>query len=291
MGPIKKILLTGASGYLGRNLAMFFAKEGYELVLLVRPASNLKYFTDDNSNIKIYKIGTIQFDEIFKQNKIDVIIHTAANYGRKGESLMNVIDANLRFPIDLLEVAIQNNVKFFINTDTALPKELNSYSRSKKQFLEWLTASSANISVVNLQLEYFYGPNDDHTKFITFVLNELKSGKGFIDFTDATPFRDFIYIDDVVNAYAIVLKNIYNFKGLTTIEVGSGEALMLKDIIIEIQRISNYMDVKLNFGALPMRLNEIMRSNADTRQLKSLGWELTNSFQQGISKTIELENN
>ncbi|MRX48652.1 NAD-dependent epimerase/dehydratase family protein [Pedobacter puniceum] len=291
MGPLENILITGASGYLGKNLVKFLLSANYKLILLVRENSNLTYLDSlpNTNKCKVYKIGSADFETIFKENQIDIIIHTAANYGRKGESLSSVIEANLYFPIKLLDAALNHKVKYFINTDTSLPKELNTYSRSKKQFLEWLETLSLEINIINIQLEYFYGPNDDKTKFITFLLDELKSKKNKIDFTDATSLRDFIYIDDVVSAYAAIINKIQEFKGFVNIPVGSGKAIMLKDIIKEVQSITNNLDKQLNFGAIPMRPNEIMKSCADITLLMKLGWQPMFSFEQGIIKTIELE--
>lgn len=290
MGSIKNILITGASGYLGKNLVEYLLLSNYKLILLVREKSNIAYLDALPQNFRIYKSSLSSYVDIFYENKVDVIIHTAASYGRKGESLSSILDANLFFPIKLLDAALKYKVKFFINTDTALPKELNAYSKSKKQFLEWLQALSSEINAINVQLEYFYGPNDDKTKFITFLLDELKSNKNQIDFTDATPLRDFIYIDDVISAYATIINKLHEFKGFVDIQVGSGNAMMLKDIIKEVQRISKNLDKELNFGAIPMRPNEIMKSCADITFLKKLGWQPNFSFEQGIIKTIELEN-
>ncbi|TKC03490.1 NAD-dependent epimerase/dehydratase family protein [Pedobacter cryotolerans] len=284
---MSKILLTGASGYLGKNLIQGFVDANHELVLLVRKSSDMIFLRNYTQPIKVYYIGSQTFDEIFRDNNIDIVIHTAASYGRKDETLKHVIDANLTFPIDLLTAAIKNDVKYFINTDTALPKTLNWYARSKKQFLEWLEESSSKINVINLQLEYFFGPNDDESKFITFVLKELQSGKTEIDFTEATSLRDFIFIDDVVKAYLLIVRKINNFSGLQTIQIGSGNAIQLRKIIIKIRELVNRKDVNLNFGAIPMRPNEIEKSCADITYLKNLGWSPEYSFEEGILKTIQ----
>lgn len=292
MGTLNNILLTGGSGYLGRNLTKFLSHNGYNLILLVRSNSDLTYLDGIKTNVTIYRLGGVTIDQIFKENHIDIVIHTAASYGRKGENLSKIVDANMKFPLEVLDAAISNGVKYFINTDTSLPKDLNPYARSKKQFLEWLSAFSGDISIINLQLEYFYGPNDDSTKFITYVLHGLRSGKNSMDFTAATPLRDFIYIDDVVDAYDTVIQNIEKFDShLTNLEIGSGKAVKLKDLIIEVRNISKNEDVQLNFGAIPMRPNEIMKSCADITKLIALGWQPKYTFRQGILKTIELENN
>jgi len=288
---MKKILITGGTGYLGKNLIQGLLHRDYKVVALVRATSNIDFLTNLSNKISIVRLGDYELDALFFEQKFDIIIHTAANYGRKGESLTEVVNANLSLPVQILDLAIKHGVKSFINTDTSLPKELNAYSRSKKQFLEWLESNAAQLQVVNLQLEYFYGPHDAPSKFITFVLKELKSGKTTIDFTAATPYRDFIYIDDVVSAYLTVLDNLTEKKGIVRIEVGSGKAEMLKDIIEQIQTLSTIKNVKLNFGALPMRPNEIMHSCANTQELQQMGWRPKYTFREGILKMINIENN
>lgn len=290
MGTVKHILLTGSSGYLGRNLVKSLNAKGYELTLLARPSSKLDYLNGLNGAFNIYQTDDLNFDSIFEEREIDAIIHTAASYGRKGENVGAVLEANLIMPVRLLDAAIRNGVKYFINTDTALPRDLNDYSRTKKHFLDWLISRCKQINVANLELEYFFGPNDDSTKFITYVINELVSGKTSIDFTEATQIRDFIYIDDVVNAYEIVIENLSKLENFTTIEVGSGTGLKLRDIITEVQNVTGRSEVKLNFGALPMRSNEIMESVANHSFLTDLGWSPKHTFIEGLYKTIESDN-
>lgn len=289
MGIIRTILLTGASGYLGRNLVKGFVGAGHKLILLVRANSNVRFAEKYEANITIYRLGEVALRDIFCTNQIDVIVHTATSYGRKSETMAEVLDANLGFPIQILSEAIKHQVKYFVNTDTSLPKSLNWYSLSKKQLLEWLHASSSAIRILNLQLEYFYGPNDDPSKFVTFLLNEFRSGKESIDFTEATQLRDFIYIDDVVQAYVLLIDKLETLPEMSTVQIGSGRAISLKEIIIKVQHLLNAENVKLNFGSIPMRKNEIMYSCADTLFLEKIGWRAMVPFEEGILKMIKNE--
>lgn len=289
MGKINHILLTGATGYLGRNLLRGFIEAEYEVSILVRTSSNLNLIGKDINKIKIFYSDKGQSEKAFLNKSIDAIVHTAALYGRKGESVVEVTKANLLFPLELLNFAVKYGVINFINTDTTLPRALNTYSLSKKQFLDWLVFYASSLRILNLEMEYFYGPNDDSSKFITFVLRQLQLGKADIDFTEATQFRDFIYIDDVVSAYLTILRQINNFKGFVSIPVGSGKAVMLKDIIKEVQSAHGNFGINLNFGKLPMRLNEVMYSCADITLLNSLDWFPRYALTDGLKKIIELE--
>jgi nucleoside-diphosphate-sugar epimerase len=242
-----------------------------------------------NKNIHFYTIEDNNIDDIFKKHEFDIVIHTATSYGRKNENLNSIVKANLSFPLEILNAAIKNNVKYFINTDTSLPKNLNLYTHSKKQFLEWLEIFSNEICVLNLQLEYFYGPNDDESKFITYVLNELRANKEYINFTSGKSFRDFIYIDDVITAFLLLLNNIEKVNGILSIPIGTGKAEMLKHIVEDIQKIANFPNVKLKFGALPDRENEIKHSSADISYLTSIGWRPKFNFKEGIEEILKIE--
>ena len=66
---------------------------------------------------------------------------------------------------------------------------------------------------------------------------------------------------------------------------------MLKDLVLEMQSLTDSMNVKLNFGAIPTRDNEIMHSCADTTFLEGLGWKPIHTFKDGVLKMIKIENN
>ena len=109
------------------------------------------------------------------------------------------------FALRVLEVAILFDTDSFFNTDSLLPKYLNTYSLSKAQFVEWLKQLSYKIQCVNLRLEHMYGPKDDKTKFVPWLLDQMINSIEEIKLTLGTQKRDFIYIDDVVSAYMLLL--------------------------------------------------------------------------------------
>ena len=109
----------------------------------------------------------------FEENSdIDTVLHLATCYGRQNEKDLEIFESNTSFPLKLLEIAIFNKIKSFINTDTSLPRTLNAYTMSKKQFVEWgeMYAQHGKLCFVNIILEHFYGPGDDKTKFISWVV-------------------------------------------------------------------------------------------------------------------------
>lgn len=289
MGIIKNVFLTGASGYLGSNLLLRLVQEGYSVSILLRRSSKITRIESVLEKITIFYTDDFDIDTCFTNKHYDAIIHTAASYGRSSNELIEVLEPNLLLPLKLLQVAIKNGVTLFVNTDTSLPRALNSYALSKKQFNDWLQFYSDKIAIINIELEYFYGSGDDSWKFVNNVIHKFLTKASSIDFTEATQERDFIYIDDVVDAYLLLLEQKSIFSSFSNIELGSGEVYLLKNLILILQELCLGEATKLNFGAIPTRNNEIMHSVADIGILRDLGWHPKYSLESGLKITIDNE--
>jgi CDP-paratose synthetase len=285
---IKHILITGGTGYLGSNLIKFLVQKEIKISVLIRDNSNLSRINELNTNINLININKLE--EALIDKKIDGIIHTATCYGRNGEFAEEVINANLIFPISLIRLAIKHKLNFFINTHTSLPKNLNYYSLSKFQFKEWLKFYSDKIKLLNIIPEYIFGPNDDETKFVTYVITKLVSNSKSIDFSSGVQLRDFIYIDDAVSAYYTILVNLEDINTNTDIPLGSARTISLNNLVNLIITKTNKSATQLNFGKLPDRKGDVMESIADVSILKSLNWEPQYTLEEGIQKTIDLQN-
>ena len=217
--------------------------------------------------------------------KVDTIIHTATCYGRKGESTSEILQANLVFPLNLLNAAIEAGVDLFINTDTVLDKLLNPYALSKGQFAEWgkYFADQKMIHFLNLKLEHFYGPNDDDTKFTAHVINNCLKNVPELNLTLGEQQRDFIYIDDVIAAYLLLLDKHTSFEDqFVEFEIGSGIAITIKHFVETVHRLTA-STTRLNFGALPYRTGEAMYSKAIIDKLQTLGWHCQQDINAGIN--------
>lgn len=285
------ILLTGATGFLGSNLLKSFVNNGHEVICLKRSNSNIYRIEEYLNEVICYDIDKIEFSSIFQKYKINIVINTVTNYGKIDNKVCSIVDTNLMFGLKLLEQSMNLNVKVFINTDTLLERDLNIYSLSKAQLVDWMKfLSNKSTKMINIKIEHMYGPKDDENKFIYWLINKLKQNVDEIDLTFGIQKRDFIYIDDVVNAYETIIKNIDNFSNFEEFELGSGNSVEVKNFVEKIyEEISNKqtLNTKLNFGALSYRNNENMEMKANIQKLNNLGWKSTVSIEDGIKKILE----
>lgn len=270
---MKTIILTGGTGYLGRHLSSTLETKGYHVLCLRRA------FSDE------------QAEALFTQQPVFAVIHLATCYGRNGESMAELTEGNLLFPLQVLNLAVKHKVQLFINTDTILTRFLNPYALSKAQFAEWLKLSADNITAVNIRLDHFYGPFDTPNKFIAFLFKSFRENVPELNLTEGAQTRDFTYIDDVVNAYLSILKHAGEFpRGkVTAFEVGTNRKTSIKDLVQLVQRTCGNTATRLNFGALPYRKNEQLDYDLDTTALESLGWKAEVSLEQGLCNIMREE--
>jgi nucleoside-diphosphate-sugar epimerase len=287
---MKTILMTGATGFLGSNLLRRILAGEQRVIILTRRNSNFSRIDDLLPKVRVCRADKVNFETLFQEEKIDAVLHCATNYGRKVESPYSILEANLMLPLKLLQIGADNGLKCFINTDTILDKRVSYYSLSKAQFRDWLKLYSDRLICGNVALEHFFGPGDDETKFVTLMVRSLLRRSPKIPLTLGEQKRDFIYIDDVVEAFSSILRRLPGKrKGFYPFEIGRGSTISVKDFMLLLKKLTENRSTKLDFGAIPYRENEVMESKVNLAEIRALGWSPTVSLLTGLKRTIKSE--
>lgn len=133
-----------------------------------------------------------------------------------------------------------------------------------------------------------YGPGDDDSKFTSYVIHSCQKNLPVLPLTLGEQKRDFIYIEDVVDAYVKVIENISKFDNQLQIELGSGHATSIRSFV-ELAHGLTGSNTYLAFGQIPLRENDEICLVANPQILKNLGWSPKFSIEAGIKKMIEME--
>lgn len=284
------VVLTGATGFIGAHLLERLLAAGHTVVPLHRRASTEGLRRHD----RLFWTGVEDAEACFKQRRPDAVIHVATCYG-VGVSLTEMVASNVLLPLRLLELAAAQGCPLFVNTDSFFSKpefnyqHMRSYIQSKNEFMRWaVLAAEATpaIKVVNTRLEHVYGPGDGTHKFIPHVLAKLLANDT-LALSPGGQLRDFVHLDDVVDAYLTILKFGENLPpGPTEIQVGTGTVHSVRTLV-ELARSLCRSTSKLDFGAQPYRNREIMCSAADTAVLTALGWVPRHTLASGLRDTLE----
>ena len=284
-----KILLTGATGFLGSHILKRLLESGEDVVILIRESSNRGRIKDlKGFSIFIMDQQCSNVGDLYKEHNITTIIHLATEYGRNS-TYSSVLRSNVLFPIRLIELADKNKLKLFINTDSFSSKfedcsYLKEYVSSKKVFKEYLKTLT-NLQIFNLQLEHVFGEFDSNGKFVTFLLEKMLSNQKSIELTAGKQRRDFIYVSDVVDAYMTVLRSKNILENYKEFEVGRGSSVTVNEFVSKIHYILDSKS-ELLFGAIETRFDEIEDSKAKNCDLIALGWKPKVSIDIAIKRIL-----
>jgi nucleoside-diphosphate-sugar epimerase len=268
---------------------------GDQIIVIKRKTSNIariKRFLE-YPTLQLFDNTSEDLFRLFNQYPVDTIIHTATEYGRGDTPIYKILDANLLLPLQLAEMGMQSGLKCFINTDSFFNKSGNSYSNllnysvSKKSLVNWLEKLSTNLKIVNVILEHMYGPGDNPAKFVEHVIRKVGIEQvPYIALTYGHQRRDFIFLDDIVDAFLILVDygRTEDFR-FESFQVGSGFSTQVRDFVDQVKLISG-SKTTLGFGDIPYRVDEIMSSQADITRLRRLGWKPVVTSSDGISRIL-----
>ena len=291
-----KILLTGITGFLGSHLASELLRQKHQVIGLKRVSSKISRLKEFYDQILLIDIEN-GLNALFETHPdINLIIHVATSYGNEGESVSNIVTANVVMPLRLLEWSVRQDKCAFINSDTFFCKandtygHLSDYISTKRFFLQLAKAHAAenDATFCNMQIEHMYGPSDGTQKFTMSIVQQLLDNKSEIMLTPGQQIRDFIFVDDVVEAYLKVIAAIENNKlnGFKHFEVGAGVPYTVIDFVTMAHRITASKSALL-FGSLSYRESEIMHSQANLDALNELGWYPKFELERGIGVLVE----
>lgn len=245
----KKLIITGASGFIGSYLLKSILEDGeFEPIVLVKSTSDLFRIEKLLEKCKVYHVDKTDIETIFTQNSIYGVLHLATLYKKSHSSsdIEEMIYSNITFPTKLIESAAKHKCKFFINTGTFFEYDLysnpiresskqtpyNLYASTKAGFNSVLSyyANTSALNIVSLKLAAPFGYNDNH-KLIPFLINSLLENKEVI-LEKGEQEWDFIYVKDVVSAFKKAIELALNSQRslYEDILIGTGTKIAVKEI-------------------------------------------------------------
>lgn len=300
----KKIFITGATGFVGSNLVRRSIQGGADVYINIRTTSDTWRIRDLLKDVSVVHADLSEYEKLndsLKKTKPDIIFHTAVYGGNSAQKdIGKIIKSNISGTANLLRCCKNIRLNLFVNTGSSseyglkntamkevdLLKPVTDYGVSKAAATLFCqkTALTEDIPVVTLRLFSPYGRYEQKSRLVPSVIlaalqkqNPHITSRGFV--------RDFIYIEDVLDAYeaALTLKNpkgqIYNIGSGTQHTVGA-----VTDTIINL--LGN--EVSCVTGLPRAWENEPTFWQADIQRAASeLAWVPKYTLDQGLNRTID----
>lgn len=293
----RPILITGATGYIGSQLATAFVKKQWPVHVIKRETSTLAMLDPviEAVTIHTHDGSSEKMMEIMGSVKPVLVIHLAAYWiaEHKLQDIEPLVRSDILFPTQLVEAMVKNDVHYLINTGTAW-QHYNStdynpvclYAAMKQAFESILKyyVELNNLQVLTLKLFDTYGPNDNRKKFFTLFENSTRE-KTPIAMSPGDQLLDLVYIDDVVEAYTVAAERLLLGK-VTRHEsygISSGTRHRLRDIA-ELYAGITGKQLNIHWGGRAYRAREVMVPWDGGSKLP--GWSPRISLEEGIRRLV-----
>lgn len=296
------VFVTGANGFIGANIVRVLLKRNYEVHILNRKSEASWRLKDIKDLIYIHG-GDITEKTSLKRTllkvKPDYIIHLAA-YGAYyyQDELEKIIKVNVEGTKNLLEASKDILYNCFINTGSSSeygfkvkPMKENDFCDPVSYYAATKLANTTlckvfamlnNKPVITLRLFSVYGPYEEPGRFISTITKSLIT-KDTIKLTPGNQRRDFIYVDDVSDAYIKALSLGKKVKG-EIFNIGTGKEYT-NDEVVKKLFASAESKTKVKKGSYPKRTWDTSHWRADNSHTKNiLGWKPMYSLEEGLEK-------
>jgi nucleoside-diphosphate-sugar epimerase len=292
---VKRILVTGATGFVGRHVIRPLTQRGYEVVAVGRsslPIENVSWLTADLLN---------QFDcyEMLKSVKPTHLLHLG--WYTRPEDYWNSLE-NIRWvssSMTLIDAALRNNIGrivavgscaeydwslsgiFSEETTPSNPRSLYGLSKLSVNRLSQDACRRAGVSFGWARLFYLFGYGEQPSRLMPMAIRQLSEGKE-LKVSSGNQVRDFLYVEDAAEALAALVDS--RVSGV--VNIGSGESLRVRDLLSILGEKLNASDL-IKWGSIPTRHNEPEKIVADVTRLKrEVGWSKNYDLEAGILRTI-----
>jgi UDP-glucose 4-epimerase len=295
-----KILVTGALGFIGSNIAIRLANEGHDVSCL----DNMHTGAEENlapvkAKVKIHRKASGEIASL--NEKFDAILHqgvfsSSPMYKKNPHLTAKVLDEW----ISVLEFARKNPCRLVYASSSSLYngnapphredmaiKATDFYTEGRYAMERIAKLYSDFYGVKSTGLRYFsvYGPNERskgrYANLVTQFLWEMKAGRAPVILGDGKQARDFTYVDDVVEANLLAMEH----EGTDVFNVGTGRSVSLNEVV-------TLLNSKLKTSIAPAYRpntikNYVQLTQADTQKAKAaLGFVAKTPLEQGVEKLI-----
>jgi NAD dependent epimerase/dehydratase len=309
----KKILVTGADGFIGSHLVEYLVNQGYQVkAFCFYNSFNSWGWLDslDKENLQKIEIfmGDVRDPNGVREAMKDcqIVFHLAALIAIpfSYHSPDSYIDTNVKGTLNILQAARDFNIQRILVTSTSEvygtaqyipidekhPKQPQSPYSASKIGADAIADSfyrSFNLPVTIVRPFNTFGPRQSARAFIPTIITQLLSGKTEIKLGDVTPTRDLLFVKDTVRAFEAIA-NCDELIG-HEVNIATNSEISIQEVAdLLIQQINPKAKIVTDKNRIRPEKSEVFRLFGDNTKLNNLtGWEPKTNFTQAIIETIE----
>ncbi len=302
----QKVLITGGAGFIGANLARkLISQSGFKVFIIEKNGVNLWRLEGILSSITINYTDIENLAELQKtidDIKPDFVFHLATYgvYSAIQTDVRKMIDINIKGTLNLIDALKNCNVRCFIHTascgeykakksslnenDPVDPSNAYHITKLTTELLLKKVVAQTKMSVINLRLFTAYGFYEDGQRLIPHIILNALDNKN-VDLSSPNYVRDFIFIEDLTDAFLKIIKNKKRYQA-DTFNIGSGRQHNIESVVKTIEKLLG-KKINAKYGKRKSYYEEPDFFQANNKKAKvEFNWKPTHSLESGIAKTI-----
>jgi len=287
-----KVLVTGATGFIGSHVVRELLDRGHGVDALVRPNASLHRLRQLPGALTRWPVdladGGAVADAVSRIGA-DACVHLAW-YAEPGSYLRDVVRnvSSLENSLRLLRLLREGPTQRVVLAGTCLEASAGPgqgtepiYALAKRALHEVATGGMADqLSVTCAHVFSVFGPWEDERRAVPSIIRSLLCGAE-VDVSGGSQLRDYVHVADVASAFATVLEA----DTLGTVDVCTGEARPISDVFDELGRATGRSRL-IHRGARATAADEEFDAVGDPGPLRALGWRPLETFSRRIEETV-----
>ncbi|MEN3051522.1 MAG: NAD(P)-dependent oxidoreductase [Candidatus Methanosuratincola petrocarbonis] len=299
-----RVLVTGATGFIGAHVAEHFRKKGAEVEGVCRSYNPNSVLAIKGVECKLYFADLTNFEEVRRimSNGYDVVVHCAAQaivrnamrdpvgtFATNVMGTVNVLEAARL--ADVGKVVVFSTDKVYSETVKAtennpiLPprlfKGVYETSKAAADLAAQCFADVYGMKVIVVRPANVYGFDPWNRRIIPNTIRSCIRGESPVIFVEKEPsYREYIHVSDVCRAVELLVDKVD--RGV--FNVGSGEVKTQEEVVLE--TLKHFEGLKPRYVERP-NIPEIKRQSLDSTKIRALGWKPKVDFSTGIRMTVE----
>ncbi len=301
---MKRVILTGGTGFVGANLARRLLRDGHEVHLLVREGYRPWRINDILDDVRLHVVDLADEDtlvSVVRRIRADWVFHLAV-YGAYAsqQNVQQMIQTNILGTVNLVNACLVTGFEALVNTGSSSeygfkdhppheqealgPNSHYAVTKASATMFCRYTAQSQDVHMPTLRLYSVYGSYEEPTRLIpTVIVRGLH--QELPPLVSASVARDYVYSEDVAEAYVRAASVPDQSRG-AVYNVGTGIQTSLEEVVAQARRM---LDIKVEpqWGSMPERAwdTHTWVANPDLI-IRQLGWKPRYSFEEGFRRTV-----
>ncbi len=297
---MKRVILSGATGFIGANLARRLLRDGHALHLLVRPGYTPWRIEAICRDVHLHTVDFQDGEALIRVVETvgpEWVFHLAAHGAYPSQThLRRMVETNIIGTINLVEACLKVGYEALVNTGSSSEYGFKDHAPSEREWLEpnsayavtkafatqfcRYTAQSRGVHLPTLRLYSVYGPYEEPTRLMpTLMMRGLDGELPPLASPDIA--RDYVYVEDVIDAYLLAATQPNQEPG-AVYNVGTGVQTSLREVV-EVASQALEIPAEPQWGSMPNRPWDTNVWVSDSQRIQSeLSWRPRYSFEEGF---------